>query len=320
MSQLAIFTAPKPFNNPHIRVIQRNAIRSWKALGNDVEVWLVGDEEGAAQTAAELGVGYIPEVERNSAGTPRIDSIFRLVREKSAAAYLCYVNADILLFPDFLQSLENVKQIYDRFLVIGQRWDATITDELDIKTGWHEEFVPRTLKTAKLHRAAGSDYFLFPRDEYDPIPAFAVGRAGWDNWMIYKGRVAHIPVIDATKSIRVIHQNHDFSHFANGRIHRYQPESIENMELGGGRHTVFTIHDSTHLLDDHGEVRRIRLNRWKLWREITILPSTLFRWPWLERTVYAWLHPERIEKDRRLAEEILQASEEKENETRTKSG
>jgi len=41
MSRLAIFTAPKPFTNPHIRIIQRNAIRSWQALGDEVEVWLV---------------------------------------------------------------------------------------------------------------------------------------------------------------------------------------------------------------------------------------------------------------------------------------
>ena len=30
---LTLFTAPKPFTNPHIALIQRNAIRSWMALG-----------------------------------------------------------------------------------------------------------------------------------------------------------------------------------------------------------------------------------------------------------------------------------------------
>ena len=67
MTRLAIFTAPKPFTNPHIRTIQRNAISSWKALGDAVEIWLVGDEEGVAETAAEFGAGFIPDVERNSA-------------------------------------------------------------------------------------------------------------------------------------------------------------------------------------------------------------------------------------------------------------
>ena len=35
MSFLTIFTAPKPFTDPHINLIQRNALRSWLALGPD---------------------------------------------------------------------------------------------------------------------------------------------------------------------------------------------------------------------------------------------------------------------------------------------
>ena len=38
---LTIFTAPKPFTNPHIDTIQRNAIRSWVELGEAVQVVLV---------------------------------------------------------------------------------------------------------------------------------------------------------------------------------------------------------------------------------------------------------------------------------------
>ena len=53
---LTIFTAPKPFTNPHIDLIQRNAIRSWVALGPEVEVLLIGEEEGLAEAARELGV------------------------------------------------------------------------------------------------------------------------------------------------------------------------------------------------------------------------------------------------------------------------
>jgi len=109
MTSVAFFTAPKPFTNAHIRIIQRNAIQSWKSLGKQVEVWLVGDEPGVEQNARELKVGYIPEVARNSFGTPRIDSIFHLVREQSQAEYLCYVNADILVFPDMLRALEEVR-------------------------------------------------------------------------------------------------------------------------------------------------------------------------------------------------------------------
>ncbi|HPD62561.1 MAG TPA: hypothetical protein PKZ26_04730 [Anaerolineaceae bacterium] len=309
MTSVAFFTAPKPFTNAHIRIIQRNAIQSWKSLGRQVEVWLVGDEPGVEQNARELQVGYIPGVARNSFGTPRIDSIFYLVREQSQAEYLCYVNADILVFPDMLRALEEVRARVDRFLIIGRRWDAAVTETLDIKEGWHQQFQAAALVTAKLHRAAGSDYFLFPRNEFIDIPGFAVGRAGWDNWMIYKARYEHMAVVDATGAIKVIHQNHDFSHFADGKIHRLQPESAENMRLAGGRYTVFTIHDANYQLDNDG-LQRVRLNRWKLLREFVIFPAVTLHCSWLAKVVYAIFNPKRLFKDRRQAKEALRRSKE----------
>lgn len=302
MTRVAFFSAPKPFRDPHICVIQRNAVQSWKALGDDVEVWLVGDEEGVEENARDLNVNYIPEVLRNRHGTPRIDSIFNLVREKSRAEFLCYVNADILVFPDMLATLDIVRFQTSRFLIIGRRWDAPVTEPLEIKTGWHEGFQQAALAGAKLHRAAGSDYFLFPRTEFTDIPAFAVGRAGWDNWMIYKGRCEHMAVVDSTDAIKIIHQNHDFSHFANGRIHRLQPESAENMELAGGRYTMFTIHDSNYQMAA-GQLKPVRLNRWKLVREVSIFPAVSLHCPWLAKIIYALFNPKRLLNDRQQAKE-----------------
>jgi hypothetical protein len=54
MPLLTIFTAPKPFVDSHIAVIQRNAIQSWLHLGAEVEVLLVGDELGMAQVARRI--------------------------------------------------------------------------------------------------------------------------------------------------------------------------------------------------------------------------------------------------------------------------
>lgn len=308
MTRLAIFSSPKPFTNPHVAIIQRNAIQSWKALGDEVEVWLVGAEEGVEHTAKELGVGFIADVLRNDSGTPRIDSIFDCVRERSQAPLMCYVNADILLFPDFLDVVHKVQQQSERFLLIGRRWDATVTEPLKFKPGWHEDFLPKTLKTAKLHRAAGSDYFVFPRQLYQGIPPFAVGRAGWDNWMIYYGRREHIAVIDATEAIKVIHQNHDFSHFADGKIHRLQPESTENLKLAGGRFAMFTIHDSNYKVID-GELQKIGLNRWKIVREVSIIPAVTLKWAWLARIFYVvfnigliWKQANKAKRDKKLAE------------------
>ena len=85
MADLTIFTAPKPFTNPHIALIQRNAIRSWLSLGPQVEVILLGEEDGLAEAAAELGVKHLPEVARNASGTPLVSSMFDLARQHSTS-------------------------------------------------------------------------------------------------------------------------------------------------------------------------------------------------------------------------------------------
>ncbi len=100
---LTIFTAPKPFTDPHIATIQRNAIQSWLHLGPDVEVLLVGDEPGMDEAADQYGVKQLPDVRRNESGTPLVSSIFDLARRESRTPLLTYVNADVLLLPAFVE-------------------------------------------------------------------------------------------------------------------------------------------------------------------------------------------------------------------------
>ena len=103
MPFITFFSAPKPFTNPHIAMIQRNAIRSWTLLP-DVEVILLGEEEGLAKAAHELGVRHISQVKRNANGTPLISSMFELARKNSSSDLLCIINADMILMPDFVEA------------------------------------------------------------------------------------------------------------------------------------------------------------------------------------------------------------------------
>lgn len=302
---ISLFTAPKPFTDPHISMIQRNAIRNWKALGPQVEIWLVGDEEGVAEAAAEFEVGYISDVKRNSSGTPRIDSIFDQVRKVSQAPLLAYVNADILLFPDFIETAKMVRQNQERFLLVGQRRDLKVTTPLGFGDGWETRLRDLVAKSGKEHRPAGSDYFIFPRETYTDIPQFAVGRAGWDNWMIYAGRVNHFHVIDATASINIIHQDHDYSHLPNGKIHRRQPETLENLKLMGGRFAVYNLYDANYLIKD-GKISRIPLDRWKFKREMVIFPAVTLKSPFLGKLTYFLFNMKRAISDSKKDREIME--------------
>jgi hypothetical protein len=60
---LTFFATAKPFLG-HSGIIQRNTLQSWKHLAPDVEVILFGDDEGAHEVCAELGLRHEPRVER----------------------------------------------------------------------------------------------------------------------------------------------------------------------------------------------------------------------------------------------------------------
>lgn len=290
MKTLTLFTAPKPFTNSHIAMIQRNAIRSWIALGVEVEVLLLGEEEGLAENAAHLGVRHIREVRKNDKGTPLISSLFQTAREQSDSPLLAYVNADILLLPDFLEQAKQAMGLTHRFLLVGQRWDLDVREELDFAGNWLEKLQQDCASRGRLHKPMGSDYFIYPRACFTNIPDFAIGRAGWDNWMIYESRQRGWRTIDATESIQVIHQDHDYSHLPDGKPHYDLPETDENIRLAGGNRAIFRLPDANYLLTRSG-IHKKRLTLSRFWREIEIFPLVTLHSFGLAEFVFLLMHP-----------------------------
>lgn len=278
MTSITLFSAPKPFTDPHIATIQRNAIRSWSLLP-EVEVLLLGEEPGLAETAQELGVRHIPHVARNASGAPLISSMFKLVRQNIQSDLLCIVNADMLLLSDFASAAAFCRSHFrphQPFVLLSQRWDLEVTVPLPFEGGWQEDLRRRVHREGHLHKPAGSDFFLFPWVCYRDLPDFTIGRSGWDNWMIYKARQEGWPVIDATPSLMVIHQNHDYSHLPGGRPHYEHPETNKNIRLAGGQANIrYTILDSTHQLVD-GKLVRPKMTRLRLLRRLELLLRTMF--------------------------------------------
>jgi hypothetical protein len=283
MTSITLFSAPKPFTNPHIATIQRNAIRSWILLP-EVEVILLGEETGLAEAARELGVKHLPNVARNESGTPLISSMFQLARENSHSDLLCIINADMLLMPDFVEAAKQVKSqrlVLSRvegseFVLLSQRWDLDVTQPLEFTADWESRLRNTVHATGILHRPAGSDFFLFPNSCYTNLPPFAIGRAGWDNWMIYKARKEGWPVIDCTPSVMIVHQDHDYSHLPGGKPHYEHPDSNENIRLAGGQAAVrYTILDSTHQLVG-GKLARPKMSALRLTRKFELFLRAIF--------------------------------------------
>jgi len=290
MTLLTIFSAPKPFTDPHIAIIQRNAIGSWTRLPG-TEVFLVGDESGLAEAAFEFGVKHLKDVARNPEGTPLVSSIFSLARQASSAPILVYVNADILLMPDLVHAARLVMAKAGNFLIVGQRWDLDVTVPFDFSGDWVTRLQADTCKRGELHRPMGSDYFIFPRDCFVDMLDFAIGRAGWDNWMIYKARKEGWATVDATDSIMIIHQSHDYSHLPGGQPHYKLPETYENIRLAGGREvTRLTLLDADHKLVD-GRLQRPRWSGERFIRWLETFPLLVLNNYWLaSRITYVIRH------------------------------
>ena len=155
-----------------------------------------------------------------------------------------------------------------------------VTEEIKFnESDWENKLRDLIIKEGKLHSFSGMDYFIFPRDLQHDLPSFAVGRPGWDSWLVYHIKSLKIPVIDATKAVTVIHQNHDFSHSPWGKKKRVEgPETQKNLKLAGGHSHMFTLREADWVLTETGirkpEIYRrflSALSSFYLWRLLLLI-------------------------------------------------
>ncbi|MDR1085407.1 MAG: hypothetical protein LBP22_11275 [Deltaproteobacteria bacterium] len=209
--KLTFFTCPKRFSG-HSALIQRNAIANWRALGNDIEIILMGNDEGVAEAATEFGCRHIPDIATNELGTPLISDIFRVAHEQSSGKTLCYVNSDILIPPSILSAVDSVSAKWLSFLIIGRRWDVDIFESIAFTGNWPAILENLRLKSGILAPSTGIDYFTFSRDVFVNVPPFAIGRFYFDTWLVQNAAASGVSIFDGTDYISVLHQNHDYKH------------------------------------------------------------------------------------------------------------
>jgi hypothetical protein len=253
---LTFFTAPKPFTG-HIAVIQRNAMRSWAKLPG-CEILVFGEEEGVNEMAAELGASHLPEVARSPHGTPLVGDMFSQARTAGQHPILCFVNADVIFTSALLDAVRRVEE--RRFLLAGQRWDLDIREELGFEGDWEPALLRRVRADGRLHPPAGSDYFAYPRDVDWQMPPFAVGRVGWDNWTLRRARQLSLDVIDATRIVKAIHQDHAPTVAQQPEASLQEPpEAARNLSLLDGQFA--TLDHATHVLTRRWVLPAIRPRR-----------------------------------------------------------
>ena len=209
------------------------------------EVIIFGDEHGSAEMAREIEARHVPGVALSAAGTPIVSDMFSQASVIARRPILCFANADVIFTSTLLDAVRRVAR--RRFLLIGQRWDLDVNDDLDFGGDWEADLLKRVRANGVLHPRAGSDYFAYPRDVDWQMPPFAIGRVGWDNWTLRRARDLSLDVIDATRVVAAIHQNHEYTPAQRppgGVVDA--PEAAENLRLLDGR--LATLYHANRVL------------------------------------------------------------------------
>ena len=259
---LTLFACPKPFDDPLIRTIQENAISSWTSIQPRPNILVFGDEEGVEAVCHRYGAVHVPGVARNDCGTPFLNWIFDRAQVLSPHRWLCYINSDIIISRQLLDVIAAADKLHHPTLIVGSRTALDLSDPMDFLqlASWQ-----RLTELCDLNgslRSHATEYFCFSRGLFDDMPSFAVGRPGFDNWLIWRAKARGAAVIDATPHVLAVHQNHR-SRKDTALLYR-RAESRENIRLAGWWPCSFTPADCQLVFRDGALRSRVwasRLNR-----------------------------------------------------------
>ena len=251
---LTLFAIPKPFTG-HTAIIQTNAIHSWARLTPRPEIILFGDEPGIAEIAHEIGARHVAEIARNEFGTPLVDDLFHAAARLAENDILAYVNADIILFDDFMAGVAKAAAAHEEFLLVGRRWDLNVTEEIDFSNpDWQKNLRDAVASDGFLHAETGIDYFVHTKGLWPGMPPFALGRCAWDNWLMKWPIALGKTAIDASEYITAVHQDHGYAH-AGGRANAFSGiEPKRNRAMAGS--VLGWTTDAPFCLTAEGKIER----------------------------------------------------------------
>jgi hypothetical protein len=200
---------------------------------------------------------HVPEIRKTQYGTPYLDDVFNKAQQLAHYDIVCYCNADIIFFDDILEAIKKIP--LKEYLMVGERWDVDVAAPIDTtRENWSNEFRLYAREHHTLLDFMGMDYFIFPKGMLLNMLPFAVGRRGWDNWLIYHIRSRLIPVIDASSIVHVVHKNHSYSHIPDKKGTRWDgPESSANLKLIQNRQIyLWELADSDWILTTEGPKKK----------------------------------------------------------------
>jgi hypothetical protein len=107
----------------------------------------------------------------------------------------------------------------------------------------------------KLQNTNFIDYVVFPKGLYEKLPALVVGRSYWDHWLMWQALACGAAVVDCTRFVVAIHQNHDYGYHPAGKMGTNDDAlAQQNLALCDGGKEQRSVLDATHALTRGGRV------------------------------------------------------------------
>lgn len=213
--KITFFTTCKPFKS-EAAIHQENALLSWSKLG--VPTLILGQDAGSEEIAAKFNFTYIPHLKTNSQGLPFVSSVFETALSNTTTPFLAYLNSDILCTPSTLEAIEKLialDNLPPNFLYVTRRINIPLQGHLPCDNTWYHTVKDLGEKYGTWDNSNAIDVFLFNREWLHNIPDFTIGRAGWDNWMLWNATQKGASIIDGSLGSAVFHPLHGYESLQN---------------------------------------------------------------------------------------------------------
>jgi len=176
-------TSCKPNHDERVKTRQVNAIKSWKWLDCDKEIFVFNKNPQITEMCDELGVTLINEYESSDKSDL---PTWRAMRNYAAELagddeYIIWVNSDIIFDESLLDTLNSIEsQNLKNFILTGKRnpWDDyySLTDKDMLKN------IPFK-NTGDVWEI---DYFVFKKIHFLDTPKFYIARMRFDNYLMQR--------------------------------------------------------------------------------------------------------------------------------------
>lgn len=251
-----IFSAPKPFVDNDIRSNER-AIKTWLALSIQPRITLLGNETGYAEAARKFRLNHIPNVDRSFLNVPLFNSLIHHANSSNCSIAV-FVNGDILLYDDFINSVLKAAAKFRHFLTVAARHDIQSPPPRHKGISTIRHYARRR---GTLHSYGGVDVWAWNTDGpplISPglkIPPFVFGRGRYDNWITHEAIAASSitdrHVVDISESACLLHVRHDY-HLVERSSGQTLERNVPDDFWAEDKHTKFELFINVYLSTHSG--------------------------------------------------------------------